>query len=525
MRNYRLLCLGLTLLLSISACAGVGEGKDDSANTDVGSPANVEVKLTADRNSVLDNPLNGWVMYASRTSDDTYWDKEVYVADLGMNVKVIDYASACYIRTSWSSLNPSDGVYVWNDPSSKLCRLIRGAYERGKPIAFRVVVDGRDQGANTPQFVYDAGARYWLSDSAYPDRKTPLAIDPVFRHYYEKFIEAFAAEFNDPDKTAFIDAYGLGKWGEGHNVVYEVGNPVNSKTSEYKAETMEWITSLYARCFTKVPLVINYHRHIGHPVSEGAQAQSDSEAVLAIALKNGYCLRSDAIGMNNSSWGYGDWERSFAGTWNYRRPILMEGGWIVGQHSYWNDDHKYRKDHPEDVRKGEFESSEEAKVNMMDFRAGDETDSWFACFDLVQRFVSEGGYRLYPDKVSVPTDADLGDTVQVTHRWVNLGWGYCPTNIPQWNQKYKVAIALLDDKDEPKHIYVVEDSDLSTWLKGKPASYDTEISLKGVSLGSYTWAIGIVDVTKENAIGLKMAVNARHLTKTGWAKLASVLID
>lgn len=81
--------------------------------------------------------------------------------------------------------------------------------------------------------------------------------------------------------------------------------------------------------------------------------------------------------MNNAEWGYNSWEKTFARTWNYKLPILMEGGWIVSQHSYWNDDKKYRRDHPEDVRQGEFDDSKEARVNMMDFRVGDETESWF----------------------------------------------------------------------------------------------------------------------------------------------------
>ncbi|MFR0773725.1 MAG: hypothetical protein ACLSH3_07955 [Alistipes finegoldii] len=112
-------------------------------------------------------------------------------------------------------LNPADGEYAWKNPDSKVYKLVQAARERKLPIAFRVVVDGRDQGANTPQFVYDAGAEYAVSEPKFPDRKTPMPQDPVFQRYYEKFVEAFAAEFNDPENTSFIDGYGLGKWGEG----------------------------------------------------------------------------------------------------------------------------------------------------------------------------------------------------------------------------------------------------------------------------------------------------------------------
>ena len=90
-------------------------------------------------------------------------------------------------------------------------------------------------------------------------------------------------------------------------------------------------------------------------------------------------------------------EKEFARKWNFRLPILMEGGWITAaHHRYWIDSSgNYRQGHSEDVRRGEFEASREAHVNTMDFRINDEVTSWFSqTFDLVKRFVAEGGYRL-----------------------------------------------------------------------------------------------------------------------------------
>lgn len=510
--------------IAVSACAC---GKEPAVTG--GKPAEIEgnvvVKISPDRTTVLRNPLNGWVMYVSGTADPSYFDTKVYVADLGKEVLVRDYASACYIRTGWKNLNPEKGVYAWNDPTSDIYKLVKRAEELKLPIAFRVVVDGRDQRENTPQFVFDAGAEYWLSDSRFPDRKTPLAIDPVWRKHYEEFIKAFAAYFNDPAKTAFIDGYGLGKWGEGHNVCYEQNNAVTSRTSEYKAETMEWITGLYAENFTKVPLVINYHRQIGHPVSEGKSPQPDSEDVLQIAIDNGYCLRSDAFGMNNQDWGYNDWEKGYVMKWGNKLPILMEGGYIVSSHSYWNDPAGYRKDHPEDVREGEFQASMEAKVNMMDFRVGGETKSWFEnSFSLVKRFNAEGGYRLYPTQVSVPSAGTFSSRVTLGHSWANLGWGYCPVNIRQWNYKYKVAFALLDSKGEPVKVFVDEQTDLSQWLKGEVTSYTFDVDIKGVAVGAYTWGVGIVDTTEDNRIGIRAAAAASQMTDTGWVRAGTFTV-
>ena len=354
-------------------------------------------------------------------------------------------------------------------------------------------------------------------------------------------------EFNDPSKIAFIDAYGLGKWGEGHNVCYEGLEPiswnsdgsvkeyagkVSDNTVEYKENTMEWITSLYSRCFTKVPLVINYHRQIGHPRSSGKNAQPDSEHLLQIAIDNGYCLRADSFGMHNQDWGYNDWERNYVKQWNNRLPIILEGGYVWSNPGHQSSIAAEGYKTAGDVREGEFLEGQLACVNMMDFRVGDETRTWFEeAFTYIERFNEEGGYRLYPDRVSVPQTVKMGSDVTVTSRWLNLGWGFCPTNLQQWNQKYKVAYALLDMQTEkPVYQFVDESTDLSTWLKSSPASYTFDISMKGVAIGGYIWAVGLVDTTLQdeeglNPVGLQVAVKKESLTEDGWVKLVNVTVN
>ena len=541
------------LAMSLAAACGEKEpnGEDNGGGSTV--PAgNVQIKMSPDKTSVLKNPMTGWVMYVSGTADPSYLDTEFYVSSLKKNVRVADYASCIYVRTNWRNFNPEENVYFWDDPNSSLYKIYTRAQELGLPMAFRVVVDGRDQGANTPEWVYEKGAAYWPSSEIprFSDRKVPDVTDPVWRECYEKFIEAFAEKFNDPTKIAFIDGYGLGKWGEGHNVCYEglevtgteVDNGitytkygdgiVSDKTVEYKENTMEWITSLYSRCFTKVPLVINYHRQIGHPRSSGKNAQPDSEHLLQIAIDNGYCLRADSFGMHNQDWGYNDWERNYVRQWNNVLPIILEGGYVWTNSGHQSSIAAEGYETAGDVREGEFLEGQLACVNMMDFRVGDEVRSWFEeAFPYVERFIQEGGYRLYPDRVSVPESVKMGDDVTVTSRWLNLGWGVCPTNLKQWNQKYKVAYALLDMQTEkPVYQFVDESTDLSTWLKGSPASYDFDISVKKVAIGGYIWAVGLVDTTLDDGegihpIGIQVAVDKNSLTEDGWVKLANVTVN
>ena len=112
--------------------------------------------------------------------------------------------------------------------------------ERGMRLAFRINVDSRDQGQNTPLYVKEAGAK-GFQDPNNPQIWSPYPDDAVFQQKYEKFLQAFAVAFDDPDKVDFIDAYGLGKWGEAHGVKY------NNYSN--KVEVFEWITDTYAKSF------------------------------------------------------------------------------------------------------------------------------------------------------------------------------------------------------------------------------------------------------------------------------------
>ena len=478
------------------------------------------VEFVPDTETVLKNPLNGWVMYLGRRWDADFWTEtspqyDAMPTSEGMTVRVSDYATTAYIRTHWSMLEPEEGKYVWRDPHSRISKLLKSCTDRGLRLAFRIVVDGRDQGQNTPMYVIDAGAEYYTEGKG--NHKSPYPDDPVFQEKYAKFLKAFAEDFNDHDKVDFIDAFGLGKWGESHAMLYK--NPANKKA------VFEWITDLYAETFTEVPLVIHYHRVIAADNKDSwGPVSPDTEELLQSAIDKGYSLRHDAFGMNGY---YQEWEKAYARKWNYKRPILMEGGWITAaHHRYWRDPcGNYREGHSEDVRRGEYEASAEAKVNTMDLRINDETKSWFTkSFDLVKKFIAEGGYRLYPDKITVPVKASVCDTVTVTHRWNNIGWGYCPNNIPQWNYRYKVALALMDSNKEIVRIFVDPQAEPSQWYKGCPVEYATSIELAGIAPGKYMWAIGIVDTAKDNTIGLDIAVPRTYVNEDGWTRLRTIRI-
>ncbi len=472
--------------------------------------AAITKQFEADTTTLLKNPLNGWALYGTAAPAADYWTKydSVPVPELSDTIRVSDYASTMYMRVAWSVLEPSEGVYAW-DTDAAFRGILAEARNRGLRLAFRVVVDSRDKSTDfTPDWVRAAGAQGYETQtgsktvwSAYPD-------DPVFQTKYAAFVAALGKEYDDPATTDFIDGYGLGKWGEGHSMRYlDTAN---------REPVFDWIIDLYQDHFTRVPLALNYHRMIGAGKDWG-DPDPDSERMLDGAYEKGYVLRHDAFGMTTY---YGSWERSMAAKWRYKRPIIMEGGWVTQLHDVTQDPRGYVT--AADVRHGEFDDSAEAHVNMMDFRIN-ETQTWFTdVYPLTQQFDAEGGYRIYPSKLVVPGTVTVGGTVDVSHEWTNIGWGYLPDNIPVWNGKYKAALALLRADDSVAKVFVDRNSDPSTWLKGSPTSYSFRPSLAGVAAGSYRWGVAIVDTTAGNVPGIQLA--AKGTTAAGWLVAGAVTV-
>ena len=148
----------------------------------------------------------------------------------------------------------------------------------------------------------------------------------------------------------------------------------------------------------------------------------------------------------------------------------------------------------------------------------------FRSFSLVERFISEGGYRVYPYKVTLPSSLKKGASSKITHCWRNLGWGYLPNNLKQWNYKYKVAFALIDADGKVAQLFIDDKCEPSEWLQGTPMTYSFDVKTD-VKAGTYLWAVAIVDTTRDNAPGIQLAIAKLSKTADGWTKLANVEVN
>lgn len=539
----------------------VPQDTDDSGNIPEG---NVEVTFMPVRSGYISNPLSGWVIYVPLIDDvDRFWEEyENFSSSEGI-VNVFDYGNVIYLRGSWTDFNPEEGVYIWQEgidegkyPLARSLRLFEeGAKERGLKLAFTLKCDSRDANANcTPPFVKEKmdaaygteaggteddpasgkgyfnfrlgsgeGRPYW---SAYPD-------DPIFQEEYAKFINALAAEYDDPEKTAFISGLGMGKWGEYHTCIYSTGDETP------KIPVFNWVTDVYINAFKKTPCFTNYHKMVGTIVGEGT-GSPDSKDMLISAIEKGFCMRHDAFGMRAETFGYATWEKKFIADWTYKVPVAGEGGWIVNQ-GYYDENGNPKNyltqyDGPRELRQGEYDDMRTAYVNMMDLRydasyTSGETWSWFNdAFDLVEKFVDEDCYRLYPDKVSIPSGKlECGKEYVIQHRWQNIGHAYCPTNIKPFQGRFKVAVAIMDSKTGEivgNNIFFDESAQPHDWTEGR-SSYEMKIVPEGVSVGSYDLCLGIVDLALgdpdngDYRIGIQIAASGDY-TESGWLKLGKI---
>jgi hypothetical protein len=485
----------LPIAMLMASCSNINKTKNVSSNT-------ADITIAVDTVSLIRNPAMGWGLYDD--SDGEVQDANQYWRD--QDEAAQKYASFFYVRWRWSDMEPEEGKYAWlyND---NFKQLIQGALERGLKLCFRVYDNGQDNlRPGTPDFVRTAGARgydvryknmtHW---TAYPD-------DPIFQEKWSNFVKAFAKEFDNPDMVDFVDGFSIGAWGEVHTIKLIDPSKLN--------QVFDWYTSLYTQNFKKVLLALPFNGQVGF----------DTEKRIAINGK-GYNMRRDGLG---SMW------------FNAKEKLIAKQMFgkvlLIGESCYWScstddcrpfaSDTQYAFNNWQDVYKQAYEDAISYRFNTLDLREQAETRGWAErAPELVKNFVLKGGYRLYPSEVKLPTKVKPGEWVNVKHNWKNIGVGYIPNNNVKWHYKYKPAIALINDKNEVLGCWIDDKAEPSQWIDtAKTYRYSFNIQLPQLAKGKYSWAIAIVDKTKENKAAINLAI-ANAAKVNGWYKLSDLVVE
>ena len=412
-----------------------------------------------------------------------------------------NYATTLYIRWRWTDMEPEEGKYAWQyDDNFKA--LVKGATDRGLKLAFRVYMASQDnEYESTPKYVFDAGAKYYMEKGKPGDVRSPYPDDSIFREKFETFVKAFAAEYDDPSLVNYVDGYNIGWWGEGYNLQF-----LDWKNQE---ETFAWIINLYGDSFKRVPLVITVDSQIGH----------DLELKYAINGQ-GYAVRRD---------GYA----SFWMPESQKKLLqsLFPQTFIVAECCYWQDrtiesvnkiDQRYDWDSWADYYTQVVDEALDTHANYLDLREPVEAIRWTREANAeVKRFMTKGGYRIYPTKVSFSLDINA---IKVEHSWRNLGCGVLPNNNRRWNYKYKLAFALLDNNEKVVKQWIDDTVEVSDWIGEKEYDYTSNFILEGVENGKYNLALSIINSEEENAESIKFALQNATIVNKHWTLLGLITI-
>ncbi|MCE7044249.1 carbohydrate binding domain-containing protein [Dyadobacter sp. CY312] len=485
---------------------------DDFSIREANAPApnNSTLSFSPDQVSLIRNPGMGWTLYDDAADDvanaTTYWARQGANAD--------KYASTFYIRWRWAEMEPEEGKYAWlfND---NFKALVKGARDRKLKLAFRIYTDSQDNWhQSTPKYVFDAGAKsYKTSDGRNNDN--PYLDDPVFQEKFTKFIQAFAKEFDDPAVVDYVDGYNFGWWGEGHSERY-LNDAWESKTQVWR-----WVYDLYGSSFKRViPVVTSNILH-----STNYDILRDNAFI-----KNNYVPRRDGLGSK-----YITWEEE------QLHNRLFPAAMFVGEQCYWGGsqeasptwkpwedqgDHTYPAGSTwKTTYQHTYNDAIKFHANYLDLREVAETEGWVKdAPELVQSFMVKGGYRLYPSSVSLPTTIKSGQPFRIGHIWKNIAIGVCPNNNKHWNNKYKVAFALLEPgTGVVKKLIIDPAANPANWIEGSRNEYDLDVTVSDISSGQYVFGAAIINSEDNNNPEIKLALQNPTLL-SGWAKIADVTV-
>lgn len=510
----------------------------------------VDVALPVDKQTAYKNPAMGWVAYVegfecsvhNRCMDGKadaitnpnaqnkglcleldhpedvtkYWQEMDQLTAKGMPVNIL------YIREPWSWFEPKEGQYAWNDPNSILSLLVKGAKERNIQLAFRVLpCSAACAQQATPEYVFTAGAKYETKSYDYVQNvKEPYVDDPTFQAKFKTFLTAFGKEFNN-EQTAFVDANGLGEWGEQNNLVFTTGD---------KNKAVDTLMDYYVEAFPNVLLGGQQGS------SQGAQAIANGFDVNG---KN-FVVRRDAFGsdiyLRNSG--------NAAQIKEYRKqgiPVFAENCYhhfqsrdfrwssVIDYPASGGGVNEYGGDDPfitmQDMMDKVVYDALDLGANTIDLRTLEDSKLWTQVGKkYLDEFTQKGGYRIAVTHATYSANAKDG-SLDIKTTWQNNGVGILPNKNKRWDNKMKVAYALIDQSGKIVKQQVVTSDEINPGNFEKGQDYQDHATFKtdGVNSGSYRLAVAILNSRDDYKVGVQLANDAEK-TNNGWVTLGNVTV-
>ena len=398
------------------------------------------------------NPGKGWVFYGSSLS--------------GLTAAELEKGNLLYTRFSWSDIEPAEGQYNW----TRIDNAIKVASDNGIKFAFGVMVCFQ---SSTPQWVFDAGARWYEPDVTRPigepvgGRNTIGKIpywteNPVFFEKQRNFVLALGKKYDGNPNVEFVDVRNYGMLGEGH--LYPINISTTGETMRYATveELEQFYLAPYIEAFRKTRFVIPWGIKSHVPAYKWAVAQGQ-----------GHGMRRDGV------------------------PVYEPASAIAFAHGHGPAVIEYQRDRASMIAEG-YWKEDVVSAAILDAKASFcQISGWSS--DLKREFlegetslmnglINKIGYHLVMSRLSIANPICADTTVPVSMEWENKGITYLYNDC-------SVALALLNANNQVvAKRWLSGVSPKKNWVPG-PISVESSVSFPTVTPGSYKLAIGLFTST------------------------------
>lgn len=380
------------------------KGKDTYSN----SMCNVVLQ---DNGKALINPDMGWTMHFYSNNMDNYGSR----LEAFDTVDDFPGLSTVYLRIPWIYVEPEEGVFNWEVLDTPGQRWI----QQGKKVAFRITSTENWMQQGTPQWVFDAGAKYYkVNNYIEPDYN-----DPIFLAKVEHFLEKMAERYDNNPNVAFVDIGHFGMWGEGHTVF---STPIHGKS--WGIETQKKYIDIYCKYFKHTQLCLS-DDFVGHDV------KGSRFPIMDYAFAHGVSVRDDSILVQPMPhhWYHSELAQLF---WP-AMPVILE-------HEHYGNA----------IRNNSWDCNLLLQ-SVEDYHASYMSIHWWPRIllkdnkEVIDKINLRLGYRLQIPQICYPLSIKKNAPFTIESKWVNAGVAPCyPGGYPCFtikDEKGGIVSVLVDD--------------------------------------------------------------------------------
>ncbi len=440
-----------------------------------------DLTSVADKETPLRNPDKGWYIHYYDNGIDRYGILNGVALSPEQALNLVPCLDHIYLRLSWAYLEPEEGKFNWE----LIDKIIDPYTAAGIGITFRISCKETDVSQNggydTPKWVFDAGAKYELSqyDSIEPDYG-----DPIFLKKLDNFHKAFAKRYDGRSNLIYIDVGSYGDWGEGHTAF--------SSHKDWPWETIKVHFDIHKKHYKNTLICISDDFIGSRNDPEG------KEEILQYVLDNGWTFRDDSIGDSWHFQTFGTSMRSpelFDAVWN-NAPTILENGHYQGtiENNTW--------------RKGQLFDKAIIQSHATYGGFHGYPLQWVADnYKYARKAGNKLGYWYFINKVSVKKN---NNSLNIYIDWFNDG-------AAKAYNKYGFDI-ILTDKAGNETVYTQKSFDNTLIMPGK--STTTKHALNGIKSGEYTLSVRMYKGDRPVFI----AVDKKYVSDNGACKIGKIKI-